>query len=95
MDRDEFLSIWGDPKSYDPTLNELPEWTMKQMIVRKEATIEDIGNDHGIFRLNDGRWTMLSGGWKNPRWPKAKRGKPKNPSRLSRIVSRFRKRNHK
>ena len=77
MDRDEFLRIWGDPGLYDPTLNELPEWEMKRRIVRKEAIVEDIGNDHGIFRLNDGRWTFLSGGWQDPRWPTRRQTKNK------------------
>lgn len=65
---DDFWSLWGDPSSRDISLNNISEWEIKKMVVRGEATIEDVGNLKGIFRLRDGRWTMLRGGWSET-WP--------------------------
>lgn len=65
----DYWSLWGIPEMRDPRINQISEWEIKKMIVRKEATIEDVGNAHGILRLRDGRWTMLNGGWKSNRWP--------------------------
>ena len=66
---DDLRGIWGDPDVYDPDLNRLDEWEIKKLLVLGEATVEDIGNEKGILRMKDGRWTMLFGGWKTNRWP--------------------------
>lgn len=81
---DDYWSIWGNPSKRDPNLNNLDEWEIKKMIIRGEAEIEDVGNAHGILRLRDGRWTMLTGGWKISKWPTREEAFAQNTRRPSR-----------